>query len=670
MIQLYLDGKTAVPKENQSIKLTAENPFFTNTASYTYDVELPLAIEENRRIFGNINRMDISKKPRVMEARLIVDNITVLTGTAHMTSVSESSVKVQLLGDSSSYNFSNRMSETFIDELDLGNWYMETWPDGSYWDERLQEWRHYHPDKEFLWGSAEVFLRASYDENGVSSNRTLMDRIYDGSLPWVAYPVVNSNADFMCNGFAFRHKKGEGYEPFIRGYSGADFADPEKNTAVYSMAIQPFVWKIAELIARGTGFTLGREDNALYQDILFRRIFIVSANNMIECNKCLPHWTVKEFWTQVENTFGLVLTTDYANRKACLRKRSDHYREFAKRVSLKDVVDEYTADVDDETQSDISVSNVGFADFEASPADLLDEYITGNCKVNSEFISANQLLLWGKGEPESLKDCKGTLFKCRDGRQFIYTRAEGFVEVNQLRPRMTDETKEDVDVELKFVPAHFIEGKCELYLMSEGEAKEKWELELIEVPYATFPAMMMEVPDISRMDWYKRAGFFNLDIEGILNQTEEETSVAEDKDETISIAVVGQTYFDTWDAIITYGNGTNGSFKGATFPRPVIREKMKAALTDYTPAREHAPYSLSLIPIPGEENLANHTIGDALVIDAKVRHCIRFIAESIPDPTSIFLIHNRRFVCEKIEADIDSYGLKKLLTGYFHEIDL
>lgn len=94
MIQIYLDGQLAIPKENQTIKFTAENCFFTKSTSYTYDVELPLTIEANRKIFGNIHRMDISKEQRIMEAILNVDNVTILTGTAHITSVNETSVKV------------------------------------------------------------------------------------------------------------------------------------------------------------------------------------------------------------------------------------------------------------------------------------------------------------------------------------------------------------------------------------------------------------------------------------------------------------------------------------------------------------------------------------------------------------------------------------------------
>lgn len=672
MIEIFLDGKLAIPKENQTIKLTTENSFFTKSASYTYDVELPLAIEANRRIFGNIHRMDIPKEPRIMEAVLNVDNVTVLTGSAHITSVSDTSVKVQLLGEAASYNYGNKMGETYIDELDLGNWYMVTWPDGSHWNHRQERWDYYPDGTKFKGTSRAVFERAKYNDDGTWNNDNILLRIYNGTYPWVAFPVINSNAEFTCNGFAFRYTTADHstVKPFFRGYNGERTLRPIEDPAVTSTAIQPFVWIVAELVAKATGFTLNRDDNALYKNSFFKRIFIVTANNMIECNKSLPHWSVNDFWTQLENTFGLVLTMDYANKRMYLRQRSDHYRNIAKMVYVKNVLDEYSAEVDDETQVDISVNNVGFADFDANHADLLDEYIIGNCDVNTDFNGISDLLAWAKANKDSLTNYKGTLFKCKDGRHFIYSEAEGIVEVNQFRPRLADESKEDVDVELKFVPARFVEGECEVYGYIPPGSGSGHGGTYSDTPIAFFPAQMLQVPDISEMDWYKKTGYTEINIEAILNEDEEEVSTAYDKDEKIFLAIIGDTTYDELTVNITFTNGNVLENKQTHFPRPRIRERMKAALTDSKGTKEDSPYSLSLIPIEGQENLAKHTVAEAVVIGAKVRQCIKFVADRIPDPTSIFLIHNRRFVCEKIEADIATSGLKKLLTGYFYELDL
>lgn len=670
MIQIYLDGMPAIPKENQTIKFTTENCFFTKSTSYTYDVELPLAIEANRRIFGNIHRMDITKEQRKMEAILNVDNVTVLSGTAHITSVNDTSVKVQLLGEAASYNYGNKLGETYIDELDLGNWYMVTWPDGSHWKPRPGQWEYYPEGKEFKGPCAPVFERAMFNDDGTWSTENILSRIYNGTYPWVAFPVMNSTAELTCNGFAMRYTSAAHNQvvPFFRGYVGEATSRPEADEYITSSAIQPFVWIMAELVAKATGFTLDRADNALYTNTFFKRIFIVNANNMIECNKCLPHWTLNEFWTQLENTFGLVLSIDYANKKMFLRQRADHYRNAADTVYVKNVLDEYSVEIDDETEKDISVNNVGFADFEANPADLLDEYITGNCDVNSDFKGISDLLTWAKANQDSLNGYKGTLFKCKDGRQFIYSEAEGIVEVNQFRPRLTDESKEDLDIELKFVPARFDEGECELYDYIYPGAGITGSI--VDKPIATFPVQMLQIPGISELNWYKKNGYGKIDIEAVLNEDEDESNISDDKEDVIFLAIMGDTTYDELTVNITFTDGHVLENKQTHFPRPRIRERMKAALTDSEGTKEDTPYSLSLIPIEGQENLAKHTVEGAVVISAKTRQCIKFVADRIPDPTAIFIIHNRRFVCEKIEADIASTGLKKLLTGYFYELDL
>lgn len=129
MIQIFLDGLQAAVPDKTSIKFTTENPYFTKTSSYTYEIELPLSISANRMIFGWIDRLDVDISTRTMSARLVVDNRTILVGTAHVTSVSNTSVKVQLLGSEASYNYGNKMAETYIDELDLGDWLTTTFPD-------------------------------------------------------------------------------------------------------------------------------------------------------------------------------------------------------------------------------------------------------------------------------------------------------------------------------------------------------------------------------------------------------------------------------------------------------------------------------------------------------------------------------------------------------------
>ena len=107
MTELYLqkNGTTAWqqlwPDTAQSIKLTGENPYFTQSERYTVDVTLPMDILQNRSFFQNIQRMERSKQPQHMKCRLVVDNHPVLTGTASVTQVTQESVMVHMVGGNS-----------------------------------------------------------------------------------------------------------------------------------------------------------------------------------------------------------------------------------------------------------------------------------------------------------------------------------------------------------------------------------------------------------------------------------------------------------------------------------------------------------------------------------------------------------------------------------------
>lgn len=126
MTELYLqregttDWRRVYFDSSQGFKLTRENPYFTQSESYTLDVALPMDILDNRSFLGNLQRMERRKNMPAMKCRLLVNNTTVLFGSAKVTQVTEQLVKIQLLGGRSEVNFLAEENGEFIDELPLG----------------------------------------------------------------------------------------------------------------------------------------------------------------------------------------------------------------------------------------------------------------------------------------------------------------------------------------------------------------------------------------------------------------------------------------------------------------------------------------------------------------------------------------------------------------------
>ena len=89
----------------------------------------------------------------------------------------------------------------------------------------------------------------------------------------------------------------------------------------------------------------------------------------------------------------------------------------------------------------------------------------------------------------------------------------------------------------------------------------------------------------------------------------------------------------------------------------------------YTEAQATAflRYSLSL------NDVCPDSVGNQLVnlkmFHSNIPYTIQFTANSLPDVNKVFLIGNKQYLCEKIEAEIDADGLNKILKGTFYRIE-
>ena len=123
MIELFINKLPADLPADFSFSMEYENEFFTKASEYSLDIELPLlGSPNNQKIFGNIHRVTTPKSNVNYEAVAYVNGRCVSHGYALILSVTDRSVKIQLVGNTSYVNFFT--TETFIDEMDLG--YAET----------------------------------------------------------------------------------------------------------------------------------------------------------------------------------------------------------------------------------------------------------------------------------------------------------------------------------------------------------------------------------------------------------------------------------------------------------------------------------------------------------------------------------------------------------------
>ena len=651
MLQIFLNGHEVKIKDGTSVKLMIENPLFSSGDQYTFDIELPLKIKQNRDFFGFLGRLDVEKRDLKYDARLMTNNITVITGEAIVTQITESSVKIQLLGHGAAYNYASKSDDRYIDELDLGDYASEIWGGSQHTGPALNAWQGQI--------TAGGYMRA-FQYPGKFEN-------------FVMYPIINTEANVISNGWIFQIEPGSVHKLMFRTELGLETDEPGSCKA---LSPQPYLWYMAKKIAAATGMSLADEDNILKNDGFFSRIFIANNSGYAQWNKALPHWTVGEWWQELENAFGIIQTC--SGNRMTLRSRSSFYSDDSSRTYIHYVADEHSTEMDSEEDADISVCNVAFADYDSDPRLLLPEDVLNTAKKDYSFADIRAIAdYWGSREnPQAwLDSVKNVLFCCKNGRQYIYwqdypryfqTKKDGpaIVEVNQYRPRIVNEDK-DVEIELRFVPCRQVDYSP--YVCEKSPiGSDSWIEQPDEEKHRTSKVRILSCPgraDISRLVLGEESQ------EVVLSEIIKGNEEAPDEDsEGEDLCYLGIDE-DGNAGVIQINDSSIVAFPSGLYPYPQANEISSDILycDSGVLAVRDSKYTLELNKTGAGMDIESAT-ATAVQINTRVRHCINFISDFIPDVSGVFIIHNREYVCSKIEVNIAADGISKLITGYFYSI--
>ena len=685
MIELFLDGKPAVLKDNVSIKLTRENVYFTKNGSYTYDVELPLQVKENRDIFGSINRIDTITEYHVFHGVLRVDNKVLLDGKAVINQVTENAVKVQMLGGNSEMNFYTKGEELYVDELDLGDWMHEL----SYQPVPQPAEKGtavYRAVLDWMECVDIRFLNKPDSQDPAKAQSAFewwRDRwwSYDHSQGYdaydnrgVAFPVININSEWnsyckgglLCNEIVMRmHGRDGNYGRYFPEYRLGWENQVEKSdgTPQVCPSYMPMLCRTIRKVLDAVGYEIDIPGlQRLYTDnTLFRRIFIVTANNRVDIAKALPHWTVNEFLTQVERFLGVVFEVDEITKTCTLVSHQTWWTDTP--LPIEEIVDEYTSEVSKEETSDVSIGNIGYS-MEDSEFHLSDD-ILGAATTDNRFTSLAQMQTYLQNGASA--DDKNKLFNVL-GHQFILATIKDsagniteyyFKEVNQFGALMRQPDKKDIDVELKIVPATTTLQNVPFVMTTsytQGGKTYYNEVKLDEVP---IQILTIDGPsDVGEKLLVRAADSVKTDLESLI---EGETTV----DSASEIDKMYVAYVpERMTAIYNEDMSCIGEY-------PVVQpcSAYEVKRSGYGNKHISAQNFLTLQKLQDKETIGNTSFANGTVIDTTVKYCIKFISNEVLMPTRAFLIHGQRFACEKLEYNITGKGVSPLVTGYFYKLD-
>ena len=652
MIELYLNDKRVFTDTSQKIKITKENPYFTNSGSYTLDVCIPMDVLENRMFFNNIQCLITSKKTEKLKALLVVDNNILLSGTAVINSISDRQVKVQLLGGNSDVNFIANYGDVYIDEID--------------------------------YGEIKVYDGKGYTFQGERGGVTVKGYTYIyGSWPAYEKPAMGEVSDYVLmpvydeTNEEIKNKT----DVHVGTYEGSDIDKDRPGVDTRGNAIMPNLIMVIKKVINNFGYELVKND---VDATPWNRLVICNARNTLIVNEALPHWKVTDFLKEVQNFFNCTFIFNETEKTAELISNINY---FDKGVQLYEPVDTYSSDVadeDEENTQSLGSSNIKFDVSDSSTHfydSLNDDVLSGY--ERKKFNSKNELLQAFNSMSE--EDRKKYIFVCPEG--FFVYRTEGtpdvstggtggnfggssgdsssddndneswfLGQVNQFGALIRNEKVDDY-IELKICPVGItVEQVAEYYVdsdvsgsMNHGTVwKKLWETE-VQMPSLKNEKGDNPTRDYSEVVWAGIAGTQDIDDE----------TTAEDR---IQVMFVGTK--------LQYINkpGYTDPTKKIPYPMGFTDFLDKAInLEDCGYQNVHDSWSLAL-----SNSSAEHYLGqlhdNQYTVNTQTEIQIQFESSYIPDIRKVFLFKNKRYVCKKMELNVGERGLDKLIKGYFFEM--
>lgn len=618
MITCVINGMAAYPAANQSIKLTYANQYVTDDGEYSYDINFPMSIMDNRRVFHNVSRFDVSKvTQKFNDCKLYVSGRLILSGVGTIISVTESEIKLQIVGGKSRIKFNDKLTKHYIDEIPFGT----------------ADKPGYTVDK----GFSQKFKDKISEIYRLNEDKS---EFLGAEGRWCFMPVRDETNDLIANFVGVdRTKQFIGYNaPFIM-----------------NLAVQPNLMYIFRKVVEYEGYSLKRND---FDCKPWNLLYIASAYKTRELCKALPHWSSYTFIEEFRKLFNATIVFDDIKKTCSVINASE--LTTADSVEIEPL-DEYTTDYDED--GSLSTSSTANLEYNLGDSANRDNYEVISKKVFNSFESfhseeisldnqfVSTTMLWSE------KKKRQTIIE-NFGDYYIYVEDENGKKSWELSgiwsPLIRDKSSEDY-VDLNISPAAQV---VEDINFKTGLLEDKYYEKrcLLSIPNNKEPDS--KDCDIDEDGYSYTSVQDALDDESMLDTTEDEQECM-----NIFFILPGRVQ-------IGGPNTTSLSWVGN-------KSRWPQFLTDYRINEDYRYsgiadifydfYSLSLRK---KREIGATCLGslhdNGLKIDNKNCLQVKFKSEVIPDPSNTYIIHNKKYVCEKIELEVKDDQIEPIFVGYFY----
>lgn len=604
-MQIYVNNKRAALKKGTSFEYVSENRMFSGSDGYTLTITFPLKdCPENLAIFGHINRADVVAQKVIFDCE-IRDRGFYKFGSITITEINEAEVKTQFLEGRSEQNFDKTFDKVYINELDLGS-----------------------P----TYRSISQITPAQAWEPNLSSPECV-------ALPWVNdySGNIQNKAEYIVDNAS----QGQGhYEWNTKDTTGLSW--------------QPYLLFITKKICETVGY---KPDFAPWEESEEHKYLLICntlphAWYTPDFARALPHWTVEEYFEKLELFLAGEFTIDHRAKRISFNF-TRAILNATEPVSLVDVVDEHSTEVKvEEMQCDYSVmKNLVYkeCDHEMWKYYSCDWYIKGNAWNIERYDSMRQLLeanrihrTWDGRRGRGYRPIDKILYAADcDAYFIIQTVSRKITDIRSVAGRI----RISFEYTCRLRPINLFGGR----IVNDDEDADQDEIEFVPVRIDDTKAKYGRCMFLSFSGYDEDTAVEGEDESAypfLLSQTDEAIRAGEKEKKA---EYYDRIYVGFWDG--AYQNW-------GKLPHPLVEDII---IDDDWGNFRYAHFSLRI-----NDRLLKSPVGPE--VEPTMKTTFKFLADSIPDVRSLFLIRGKRYICEKITATFSENGMSQLLKGIFYPV--
>ena len=633
MITCYINKQLCYPASQSNVKITLQNPFVKDGDEKTMEVVFPMSIPENRLIFGAVNRLDTHfSLPDYDDVRLLADGVEVISGKGTVTSVTATEVKLQILSGKSYLRYKASFTRVFIDKLYYGD----------------LEPRHQHFKGNYPKSKSVFDMRSELNSQG-----------YIGEPGKYAYlPIHDETNDLYVNMPTYL----------------TDDTNQLVGVTAHFKAVQPNLMHVMRVVMEALGYQL--ESNYFDREP-WNRLYIANAKITNVLARALPHWSAYKFLDEFRKLFNAVYVFDDNFGKVNIMPFAESANSEIVEI---ETVDDFSTHFDEDGLEYLGSSNI---EYEMSDYHDVQDTFSQDILKAFNFIECNsgqelEEIFQGMTEQQKMT----TIFHYPYG--YVYCRRTGeegnysyiLSSLGRLGPLVRKQEGSTISLSLCPVAVKFQEAHCYVVEVdNEGLAFHFPGYALLGRQDYSYISLLASVD--TDYDPSENGGHWNSGIETEPSSELDYTTVQDviENGESIPSQEEDESLMEVFFASgKMYSSQCQVIESISDFPYKISNVDQPLAFIDYYALSVYGMprWSMSLQMDPYAAAFIGQFHNEGVKLNRNVNGnneiTVQFRFSGKPDPRKIYMFRNRKFVCSKIEMNVNENGIDPIKTGYFYEM--